>query len=102
MSFASIIGSISGFMYSKLLIVILLAGGLYFTVRTGFVQFRFLKESIKVVLEKPDQEVLDAEQAEADVEIEVEVDDQNDGFYHPGSVLPDIPQADPDPEEEEN
>lgn len=43
-------------MYSKLLIIILLAGGLYFTVRTGFVQFRFLKESIKVVLEKPEKE----------------------------------------------
>ena len=56
MSFASIVGAISGFMYSKLLIVILLVGGLYFTVRTGFVQFRFLKESIKVVLEKPEQE----------------------------------------------
>ena len=56
MSFASIIGAISGFMYSKLLIVILLAGGLYFTVRTRFVQFRFLGESIKVVLEKPAKE----------------------------------------------
>ena len=56
MSFASIIGAISGFMYSKLLIVILLAGGLYFTVRTRCVQFRFLSESIKVVLEKPDKE----------------------------------------------
>ena len=56
MSFASIIGAISGFMYSKLLIVILLAGGLYFTVRTRCVQFRFLTESIKVVLEKPDKE----------------------------------------------
>ena len=56
MSFASIIGAISGFMYSKLLIVILLVGGLYFTVLTRFVQFRFLGESIKVVLEKPDQE----------------------------------------------
>ena len=54
--FASLIGSISGFMYSKLLIVILLAGGLYFTLRTRCVQFRFLKESIKVVLEKPDKE----------------------------------------------
>ena len=56
MSFPSIISAISGFMYSKLLIIILLAGGLYFTVRTGFVQFRFLKESIKVVLEKPEKE----------------------------------------------
>lgn len=56
MTFASIISAISGFMYSKLLIIILLAGGLYFTVRTRFVQFRFLGESIKVVLEKPDKE----------------------------------------------
>ena len=53
---ATLIGNISGFMYSKLLIVLLLAGGLWFTVRTGFVQFRFLKESIKVVLEKPEKE----------------------------------------------
>ena len=65
------------------------------------VELKTYKEK-KAELEKPDQEVLDAEQAEADVEMEVEVDDQNDGFYHPGSVLPDIPQADPDPEEEEN
>ncbi|MBR2155671.1 MAG: cell division protein FtsH, partial [Clostridia bacterium] len=65
------------------------------------VELKTYKEK-KAELEKPDQEVLDAEQAEADVEIEVEVDDQNDGFYHPGSVLPDIPQAEPDPEEEEN
>ena len=54
--FATLIGNISGFMYSKLLIIILIAGGLWFTIRTGFVQFRFLKESIKVVLEKPDKE----------------------------------------------
>ncbi|MBQ8390705.1 MAG: alanine:cation symporter family protein, partial [Oscillibacter sp.] len=56
MSFASIISSISGFMYSKLLIVILIAGGLYFTVRTGFVQFRLFKEGWKVILEKPEKE----------------------------------------------
>ena len=35
-----IIGSISNFMYSYLLIVLLLAAGLYFTIRTKFVQFR--------------------------------------------------------------
>ena len=32
----SIIGDISGFMYSKLLIIMLLAVGLYFTVKCGF------------------------------------------------------------------
>lgn len=50
--FAKIIGEISTFMYSNLLIVILLAVGLYFTIRTKFVQFRLLGESIRVVTEK--------------------------------------------------
>ena len=52
----AIIGAISGFMYSKLLIVLLLAGGLWFTVATKGVQFRMLGESIKVVMEKPEKE----------------------------------------------
>ncbi len=51
---AAIIGSISGFMYGKLLIIMLLAVGLYFTVRTGLVQFRLLGESIRLVSEKPE------------------------------------------------
>ncbi len=38
---------------SYVLIVFLLAGGLYFTIRTRFVQFRLLKEQFKVVTEKP-------------------------------------------------
>ena len=54
--FATLIGNISGFMYSKLLIVILIAGGLYFTVRTGFVQFRLFGEGWRVILEKPEKE----------------------------------------------
>jgi len=52
----AIIGAISGFMYSKLLIVLLLAGGLWFTFRTKFIQFRLLGESVKVVMEKPEKE----------------------------------------------
>lgn len=51
---AAIIGSISGFMYGKLLIIMLLAVGLYFTIRTGLVQFRLFGESIRLVSEKPD------------------------------------------------
>lgn len=51
---AAIIGSISGFMYGKLLIIMLLAVGLYFSIRTGFVQFRLFGESIRLVSEKPD------------------------------------------------
>lgn len=50
--FAKTIESISDFMYSYLLIILLLAVGLYFTFRTGFVQFRMLKESIRLVTEK--------------------------------------------------
>ena len=52
----SIIGAISGFMYSKLLIIMLLAVGLYFTVRTRFLQVRHFTEMIKVVGEKPENE----------------------------------------------
>lgn len=35
------------------LAVLLIAGGLYFTFRTGFIQLRLLLESIRVVVEKP-------------------------------------------------
>jgi len=41
-------------MYSYLLIVLLLAVGLYFTFRTKFVQFRLLGESVRLVTEKSD------------------------------------------------
>ncbi len=51
--FGEIIGNISGFMYGKLLVILLIAVGLYFTFRTRFVQFRFFGESIRVVTEKP-------------------------------------------------
>ena len=43
-------------MYSKLLIIILLAVGLYFTVKCGLLQIRMFGESIRVVGEKPDKE----------------------------------------------
>lgn len=49
---SSLIENISNFMYSYLLIIMLLAVGLYFTVRTKFVQFRFLGESIRLITEK--------------------------------------------------
>ena len=39
-------------MYSYLLIIMLLVVGLYFTIRTKFVQFRFLGESIRLITEK--------------------------------------------------
>ncbi|MEG0017104.1 MAG: alanine/glycine:cation symporter family protein [Hydrogenoanaerobacterium sp.] len=49
-----IVGAINGVLYYPVLIIVLLAAGLYFTFRTKFVQFRMFKESIHVVAEKPD------------------------------------------------
>ena len=46
------ISDISSFMYSYLLIILLLGTGLYFTFRTKFVQFRLLGESVRLVTEK--------------------------------------------------
>ena len=51
--FASIVGAISNFMYSYLLIVMLVAVGLYYTLRTRLVQLRMFMETIRVILEKP-------------------------------------------------
>lgn len=48
-----IVANISDALYSKILIILLLIGGLYFTFRTKFVQFRLIKEQIKAVTEKP-------------------------------------------------
>ena len=50
--FSNLITSISDIMYSYLLIILLLAVGLYFTFRTKFVQLRMLKESVRLVMEK--------------------------------------------------
>lgn len=44
----------SDVMYSYLLIILLLGVGLYFTIRTKFVQFRLLGESVRLVTEKND------------------------------------------------
>ncbi len=40
-------------LYTYILVVLLVLGGIYFTVRTRFVQFRLLKEQIRCVTEKP-------------------------------------------------
>lgn len=40
-------------MYSNLLIILLLLGGIYFTIRTRFVQFRMMKQAFKAIMEKP-------------------------------------------------
>ena len=52
---SGIVTAISDFMYTYLLIILLLAGGLYFTFRTRFVQFRMFLESLRVVGERPER-----------------------------------------------
>ncbi len=49
---ADIISAVSGVFYSYILIILLVAGGLFFTVRTRFVSFRLLGEQLKAVTEK--------------------------------------------------
>ena len=47
-----IIASLNDALYSYILIIVLVLGGIYFTVRTRFVQFRLFKEQIRCVTEK--------------------------------------------------
>ena len=51
----NIISFLNDALYSYILIIILVLGGIFFTLRTKFVQFRLLKEQIRCVTEKPDQ-----------------------------------------------
>lgn len=48
-----ITSSINDALYSYVLIILLIAGGLYFTVRSRFAQFRLLGEQFRAVTEKP-------------------------------------------------
>ena len=52
--FETIIASLNDALYSWILIIVLVAGGLYFTFRTKFAQFRLFPEQIRAVAEKPD------------------------------------------------
>lgn len=47
------ISNLNDALYSYILIVLLVLGGLFFTIKTKFVQFRLFKEQIKAVTEKP-------------------------------------------------
>ncbi len=51
-----IISNINNALYSYILIILLVAVGLYFTVRSRFAQFRLFKEQLKAVTEKPTDE----------------------------------------------
>jgi len=62
--YAEIIGTLSNWLYSYILIILLVGAGIYFTVRTKFVQFKCLKEAFKVVLEpKSDEKSISSFQA---------------------------------------
>lgn len=51
----NIISFLNDALYSYILIILLVLGGIFFTVRTKFVQFRLFKEQIRCVTEKPDK-----------------------------------------------
>ncbi len=53
MTLEGIVASVSDALYSYILIVLLVGGGLYFTVATKFAPFRMLREQIRAVTEKP-------------------------------------------------
>jgi AGCS family alanine or glycine:cation symporter len=48
-----VVNAISGYLYTPWVPIFLVAAGLYFTFRTGLIQFRLFGESIRVVSEKP-------------------------------------------------
>lgn len=50
--FQTVLQSLNEFLYSNILIVLLLIAGFYFSLRTRFVQFRLLKEGILLLKEK--------------------------------------------------
>lgn len=48
-----LIATVNDMLYGYILIILLIAGGIYFTVRTKFAQFRLFGAQIKAVAEKP-------------------------------------------------
>ncbi len=51
-----LISNVNDALYSYILIILLVAGGLYFTVRTRFAPFRLFREQLRAVMEKPKDE----------------------------------------------
>lgn len=48
-----VLDAIDYYMYYPILIIVLAFAGIYFSIRTGFIQLRLLPEAFKAVLEKP-------------------------------------------------
>lgn len=49
----NISAAVSNILYTYILVILLIAGGLFFAFRTKFVQFRLFKEQLRAVTEKP-------------------------------------------------
>ncbi|MFR3064965.1 alanine/glycine:cation symporter family protein [Peptoniphilus sp.] len=49
-----LLSAVNGYLYYPILIIVLLACGFYFTIRTKFIQFGLLGEAFKVISEKPE------------------------------------------------
>lgn len=54
--FTEVLNIANEFLYSKFLIILLIIVGVYFTIRTGFVQIRLFPDSLRVVREKSHEE----------------------------------------------
>ncbi len=48
-----LVSNVNDALYSYILIILLVAGGIYFTIRTKFAPFRLLREQLRAVMEKP-------------------------------------------------
>ena len=53
--FNNLLASLNDFLYSYILIFLLVAAGIYFSIRTKFVQFRLIGDAIKALKEKAEQ-----------------------------------------------
>lgn len=54
--YANLIGSLSGFLYTYILPILLIGGGLYFSFKTRFVQISMLGEALNVVSEPSEEQ----------------------------------------------
>ena len=52
-----VLANVNEFLYSNILLALLIGTGIYFTIRTRFVQFRLLKEGISLLMEKAHTEL---------------------------------------------
>ncbi len=59
----SVLDYINNFLYSNILIVLLVGAGVYFTIRTKFVQLRLFPEALRAITERPDGQKVSSFQA---------------------------------------